>query len=504
MSRRLRRIIQVSAAVVIVASLVVARVLSIESDRVGVLGVAQAGLFVAFAIAALTLFATVVMDFDRWVDTVPPVPKRPVRRLVGRNARRISRLLALVLAWYGAVMSWVWSTTGEALGWVLSRWVAGVSSLSVWLARAGTRVFSAYRVGAHWVWSFVGRGFVWVLALVGEGLTWLWVSAVQVGAWVLVRYRAGAHWLWLSTGRGFVWVLGRVGDGLTWLWVSAVQVGAWVLVRYRAGARWLWLSAGRGFAWVLARVGGGMTWLWVWVVRAGGSGWAAFRAGMRWLWLSAGRGFVWVLGRVGDGLTWLWVLLVRAGGSGWAAFRAGMRWLWLSAGRRFVWVLVRVGDGLSWLWAWVVRASSSLIVRLGAAVSQRWRAAFGRERVRTSTPRRPWYSSAVDSVLGIPPEGVLRDPVPRRRATRPRPANRPRPLRRPTYGDHAEIVRSRNATRTTSDSGLTSDSRARYVGRQITRRGERRKSEELLADALARFRSARSQPHEREEDREDR
>jgi hypothetical protein len=459
-SRRLRRIIQVSAAVVIVASLVVARVLSIESDRVGVLGVAQAGLFVAFAIAALTLFATVVMDFDRWVDTVPPVPKRPVRRLVGRNARRISRLLALVLAWYGAVMSWVWSTTGEALGWVLSRWVAGVSSLSVWLARAGTRVFSAYRVGAHWVWSFVGRGFVWVLALVGEGLTWLWVSAVQVGAWVLVRYRAGAHWLWLSTGRGFVWVLGRVGDGLTWLWVSAVQVGAWVLVRYRAGARWLWLSAGRGFAWVLARVGGGMTWLWVWVV--------------------------------------------RAGGSGWAAFRAGMRWLWLSAGRRFVWVLVRVGDGLSWLWAWVVRASSSLIVRLGAAVSQRWRAAFGRERVRTSTPRRPWYSSAVDSVLGIPPEGVLRDPVPRRRATRPRPANRPRPLRRPTYGDHAEIVRSRNATRTTSDSGLTSDSRARYVGRQITRRGERRKSEELLADALARFRSARSQPHEREEDREDR
>ena len=372
MSRRLRRIIQVSTVVVIVASLVVARVLSIESDRVGVLGVAQAGLFVAFAIAALTLFATVVMDFDRWVDTVPPVPKRPVRRWVGRNARRISRLLALVLAWYGAVMSWVWSTTGEALGWVLSRWVAGVSSLSVWSARVGTRVFSAYRVGAHWVWSFVGRGFVWVLALVGEGLTWLWVSAVQGGAWVLVWYRAGARWLWLSAGRGFVWVL------------------------------------------------------------------------------------------------------------------------------------VRVGDGLSWLWVWVVRASSSLIVRLGAAVSQRWRAAFGRERVTTSTPRRPWYSSAVDSVLGIPPEGAPLDPVTRRRATRPRPANRPRPLRRPTYGDHAETVSSRNATRTTSDSGLTSDSRARYVGRQITRRGERRKSEELLADALARFRSARSQPHEREEDREDR
>ncbi|HYU39436.1 MAG TPA: hypothetical protein VEM59_06315 [Acidimicrobiia bacterium] len=459
MSRRLRRIIQVSAVVVIVASLVVARVLSIESDRVGVLGVAQAGLFVAFAIAALTLFATVVMDFDRWVDTVPPVPKRPVRRWVGRNARRISRLLALVLAWYGAVMSWVWSTTGEALGWVLSRWVAGVSSLSVWLARAGTRVFSAYRVGAHRVWSFVGRGLVWVLALVGEGLTWLWVSAVQVGAWVLVRYRAGAHWLWLSTGRGFVWVLARVGEGLTWLWVSAVQVGAWVLVRYRAGARWLWLSAGRGFVWVLARVGEGLTWLWVWLVRAGGSGWAAFRAGMRWLWLSAGRGFAWVLARVGEGLTWLWV--------------------------------------------WLVRASSSLIVRLGAAVSQRWRAAFGRERVTTSTPRRPWYSSAVDSVLGIPPEGAPLDPVTRRRATRPRPANRPRPLRRPTYGDHAETISSRNATRTTSDSGLTSDSRARYVGRQITRRGERRKSEELLADALARFRSARSQPHEREEDRED-
>ncbi len=218
MSRRTRRIIQVLAAVVIAASLVVARVLSVESDRVGVLGVAQAGLFVAFAIAALTLFATVVMDFDRWVDTVPPVPKRSVRRWVGRNARRISRLLALVLAWYGALMTWIWSTTGEALGWVLSRCVGGVSTLSVLSARAGTWVFSAYRIGAHWVWSWTGRGFVWVLGRVGEGLTWLWVSAVQAGAWVLVRYRAVAGWLWSSAGRGFVWVLGRVGEGLTWFW----------------------------------------------------------------------------------------------------------------------------------------------------------------------------------------------------------------------------------------------------------------------------------------------
>jgi hypothetical protein len=414
-SRRTRRIIQVLAAVVIAASLVVARVLSVESDRVGVLGVAQAGLFVAFAIAALTLFATVVMDFDRWVDTVPPVPKRSVRRWVGRNARRISRLLALVLAWYGALMTWIWSTTGEALGWVLSRCVGGVSTLSVLSARAGTWVFSAYRIGAHWVWSWTGRGFVWVLGRVGEGLTWLWVSAVQSGAWVLVRYRAVAGWLWSSAGRGFVWVFGRVGEGLTWLWV--------------------------------------------WVVRAAGSGWAGFRAGMRWLWVSAGRGFVWVLGRVGDGLTWFW--------------------------------------------AWLVRACSLLLARCGAAVRPLLRATIGGERVATSTPRRRWYASAMDSVLGIPPEGTSLDPDARRRASRPRPANRPRPARRPSFRERAQTVGSRNAPSGTSES-LTPDPRARYVGRQVTRRGERRRSEELLADALARFRSARDQPHDPEKDRDDR
>ncbi len=371
MSRRTRRIIQVLAAVVIAASLVVARVLSVESDRVGVLGVAQAGLFVAFAIAALTLFATVVMDFDRWVDTVPPVPKRSVRRWVGRNARRISRLLALVLAWYGALMTWIWSTTGEALGWVLSRCVGGVSTLSVLSARAGTWVFSAYRIGAHWVWSWTGRGFVWVLDRVGEGLTWLWV----------------------------------------------------------------------------------------WLVRAAGSGWAGFRAGMRWLWVSAGRGFVWVLGRVGDGLTWFW--------------------------------------------AWLVRACSLLLARCGAAVRPLLRATIGGERVATSTPRRRWYASAMDSVLGIPPEGTSLDPDARRRASRPRPANRPRPARRPSFRERAQTVGSRNAPSGTSES-LTPDPRARYVGRQVTRRGERRRSEELLADALARFRSARDQPHDPEKDRDDR
>ncbi len=327
MSRRTRRIIQVLAAVVIAASLVVARVLSVESDRVGVLGVAQAGLFVAFAIAALTLFATVVMDFDRWVDTVPPVPKRSVRRWVGRNARRISRLLALVLAWYGALMTWIWSTTGEALGWVLSRCVGGVSTLSVLSARAGTWVFSAYRIGAHWVWSW--------------------------------------------TGRGFVWVLGRVGDGLTWFW------------------------------------------------------------------------------------------------------------------------------------AWLVRACSLLLARCGAAVRPLLRATIGGERVATSTPRRRWYASAMDSVLGIPPEGTSLDPDARRRASRPRPANRPRPARRPSFRERAQTVGSRNAPSGTSES-LTPDPRARYVGRQVTRRGERRRSEELLADALARFRSARDQPHDPEKDRDDR
>jgi hypothetical protein len=243
--------------------------------------------------------------------------------------------------------------------------------------------------------------------------------------------------------------------------------------------------------------------LWTWLVRASGAAWIGFRAGMRWLWLSAGRGFMWVLARVGEGLTWSWVQLVRAGGAVWVGFRAGMRWLWLSAGRAVVWVLARVGEGLTWLWAWLVRAGSALLVRFAVAVRRLRRATLGSERVATSTPRRRWYSSAVDSVLGIPPEGTPLDPVPRRRASRPRPANRPRPLRRPSFREHAETVSSRNASSTASES-VTPDPRARYMGRQVTRRGERRRSEELLADALARFRSARAEPHDGEEDREDR
>jgi hypothetical protein len=256
---------------------------------------------------------------------------------------------------------------------------------------------------------------------------------------------------------------------------------------------------------VLARVGECLTWLWVWSVRAAGWAWAGFRTGMRGLWLSAGRGFAWALARAGGGLAWLWVWSVRAAGWAWAAFRTGMRGLWLSAGRALVWALGGAGQIVAAVWVWVMRAGQWLLARCGAGISWLWRSTLGRERVTTTSPRRPWYTTAVDTAFGIPPEGTSSiDAVPPRRSPRPRPANRPRPVRRPTFLSEPEKVSARNATGPAPNSALTQDPRARYVGRQVTRRGERRKSEELLAAALARFRSARRESSDREADGDDR
>jgi hypothetical protein len=49
---------------------------------------------------------------------------------------------------------------------------------------------------------------------------------------------------------------------------------------------------------------------------------------------------------------------------------------------------------------------------------------------------------------------------------------------------------------------MSRESRARYVGRQVTRRGGRGKSEDLLSAALARFRSAVKQPRDPDEGRD--
>jgi hypothetical protein len=379
--RRTRIFVTVSAAVVIVASLVLARALSLSSDRDGSLAVAQAGLFVIFAVAALTLFAAVVMDFDRWVDTVPPVPKRVARRWVGRVVRRLCRLVAWVLTLYGAVMTWTWSTIGRVLG------------------------------------AVVGRA--------GSALLWLW--------------------LWV--GSALSRVVGRTSVGLTVLWAWVVRAGEWLLVRYRAGVGWLWSSAGRGLAWTLDRSGAGLTVLWAWVVRVGVAALVRYRTTLRWLWLAVGRAIVWPLTRIGTALTAMWSLLTRVG----AAFLGRCR-------------------------------STAVLL---------WRVAVGREDEAKRKPLRRWYGAAVDSAFGIPPEGVSLDRVRLRRARRAMPANRPRP-KRPAFLDEG----SRETARATASSAVLQDQRARYVGRQVTQRGEHRVSEDLLA-ALDRFQPSRDQSRDR-------
>ncbi len=84
MKRRTQLIVKVTACAVIVASAVLARLLS--EDGVASFGAGQGALFFAFAMASLTLFVLVVFDFDKWVETVPPVPKRVHAR--SHRARR--------------------------------------------------------------------------------------------------------------------------------------------------------------------------------------------------------------------------------------------------------------------------------------------------------------------------------------------------------------------------------------------------------------------------------
>jgi hypothetical protein len=175
--------VQRFAIAVMVVSAVLVWVLR---DGEGAVAAGRAACFGVFAIASWTLLVAVLVDFDRWVDTVPPVPKRAVRRLVARTARRVGRVLVCALAIYGAGMTWLWSRAGRALGWVLGR--------------------------------------------SGAGLAWLWVMVVRVGGDVLVGYRAALGWLWSMAGGALGWVLGRSGAGLARLWSSIGRVIAWVFV----------------------------------------------------------------------------------------------------------------------------------------------------------------------------------------------------------------------------------------------------------------------------------
>jgi hypothetical protein len=284
--RRTRLIVIITATAVVVASIVLARFLSGDGSVVE-FGAGQAALFFAFAVASLILFAAVLMDFDKWVDTVPPVPKRAVRRWTGRGTRRIGRALGVVLAYYGAVMTWVWSRVGVTLSWTIGGLGACITHLSAWLGRVGSAGLVRYRDVVGWFWSNAGRLLAWALGRSGAGLTVLWVGIVRGGERAVILYRAGASWLWPRAGHAVV----RLGTGLTTAWAWLARVGQQALVRYRFVMQRVWSHLARAVAWTLIHVGAGLTALFGWITRAGTWSIVRSRRGIKLLWLAAvGRG----------------------------------------------------------------------------------------------------------------------------------------------------------------------------------------------------------------------
>ena len=245
MKRRTRLIVKLTACSVIVASVVLARVLS--EDGVVQFALGQAALFFAFAMSALTLFVVVVFDFDRWIETVPPVPKRVGRRVIRRGARRVGRVAGWVLACYGAVMTWVWSRVGGGLGWLVTRSAATLAWFWSLAVRFAGATLVLYRGVLQRVWVTTGRAFASTLVHVGDGLTVLWIVLVRGGLRALVVYRAGMHWLWSVTARVVARALAIVGAALTVLGAAMARAGAWSLVRCGRGIKRLWWAAvGRG------------------------------------------------------------------------------------------------------------------------------------------------------------------------------------------------------------------------------------------------------------------
>jgi hypothetical protein len=287
--RRTQLIVKVTACAVIIASAVLARLLS--EDGVASFTAGQGALFFAFAMASLTLFVLVVFDFDKWVDTVPPVPKRILRGAIERGTTRVARAVGWMLAYYGAGMTWVWSRVGAALGWLVARLAASVAWFSSWTARAAGAALVRYRAAMHWLWSGVGHASGWTLAHVGAWLTSVWIVLERGGTRALVAYRAAMRWLWSGVGHALVWTLTHVGAGLTSLWMVLVSGGLRAHALYRAGMHRLWPATGRVVARAAARVGAALSALGAAIARAGA--WLLVRCdrGVKRLWWAAvGRG----------------------------------------------------------------------------------------------------------------------------------------------------------------------------------------------------------------------
>lgn len=286
MKRRTRLIIKLTATAVVIASVVLARLLS-DDDDVANFGIGQAALFLAFGVSSIVLFAVVVTDFDRWTETVPPVPKRAVRRSVGRVTRRVRRAGAWALALFGFVMTWFWSRVGGALGWLVTRAARRLTWFWSWVARAEGAVLARVGLGLTLLWVWVLRGASWS----GDGITVLWASAVRGGERALVAYRGAMQRFWTAVGRGLAWALVRSGEGLTVAWAWAVRGGVRALVRYRAGMQWLWSRAERAGRWAGSR--------------------AAVVLGV--VWTGAARGAAWTLSRCRSGLGRAWLAVAGRG-----------------------------------------------------------------------------------------------------------------------------------------------------------------------------------------------
>jgi hypothetical protein len=287
--RRTRLIIKLTASAVAIASVVLARLLS--DDDVARFGIGQAALFLAFGVSSIVLFALVVTDFDRWVETVPPVPKRVVRRSVARATRRVRLAGAWALAGFGAAMTWLWSRVGAVLGVVIAHSARRLTQFWSWVARAEAAVLAKAAAALTVFWSWIARGGAWALARSGAGITVVWVWAVRGGVRAVIVYRMVVHRLWTSVGHGFAWTVVRTGRGLTVAWAWAVRGGERGLVRYRAAMQWLWATVARATRWAAGRTATGLRVTWTGVARGLAWTFGRGRAGLGRAWLAvAGRG----------------------------------------------------------------------------------------------------------------------------------------------------------------------------------------------------------------------
>jgi hypothetical protein len=217
------------------------------SDAEGSLPAVRATLFGVFTLSAFVLFVVVLADFDRWVDEVRPYPKRALRRRAGRVSRAFARLIAWLLAGYGAAATSVWSRVG-----------AGLTSVGGGLGRTIT-----------WASVWLGRGGTWTLVALGAVLTASWAWLTRAGPWMFVRYRAFAGWLWSTTGRGSGWAAMHTGIALTASWVWLTRAGGSVVVGFRWLMTRLWALTAAVVARIVRGIGAALAVLWVWLTRLG-------------------------------------------------------------------------------------------------------------------------------------------------------------------------------------------------------------------------------------------